>query len=282
MLRKYFQERSKRMELNSILKNWAMALVCLLCASIASCIITVTAGAEDVATISSGKKVAHPVNVEVRVLLISCKETILSSEISASVKQMLVDLGDRFRTGEKLITFDGASYRAELQKAESELERARKTVEVNRRLHGLNSISDLEVAVSEANMSAAKAEVLLRKIRLGKCAITAPFSGRVVKRHARPFEYVNPGSPLIEIIDDIHLEMQLFVTSSWLKWLKKGAPFEVFIDETKKKYSGTVSAMGSRVDPVSQTLEIRAVIQGMHSELLAGMSGTARFTIPNR
>lgn len=71
--------------------------------------------------------------------------------------------------------------------------------------------------------------------------------------------------------------MQLNVPSAWLAWLERGTAFEVNIDETRKSYAATVTELGARVDPVSQTLPVKAVINGRHEELLAGMSGVARF-----
>jgi membrane fusion protein, multidrug efflux system len=74
--------------------------------------------------------------------------------------------------------------------------------------------------------------------------------------------------------------MQLHVPSGWLAWLRPGATFEVGIDETRRTYSATVTELGARVDPVSQTLRVSALIDGDHDDLLAGMSGIARFDVP--
>ena len=97
---------------------------------------------------------------------------------------------------------------------------------------------------------------------------------------ANRYEYVTPGQPLLQVIDDLNLHLQLLVSSRWLKWLKEGALFQVRIDETGKGYRAVVTTIGARVDPVSQTMEIRGTIEGNHPELLAGMSGTARFSLP--
>ena len=53
--------------------------------------------------------------------------------------------------------------------------------------------------------------------------------------------------------------------------------FEVAIDETRKTYPAKVSAINARVDAVAQTVELEARIDGKPPELLAGMSGIARF-----
>jgi multidrug efflux pump subunit AcrA (membrane-fusion protein) len=91
---------------------------------------------------------------------------------------------------------------------------------------------------------------------------------------------VTQGQELISILDDSHLKLELYVPSKWLSWLETGTAFKVQIDETGKTYPATVTALGAKVDPVSHSVEITAEIQGSYAELLAGMSGVARFPIP--
>ncbi|MCY1399673.1 hypothetical protein D9M71_147340 [compost metagenome] len=54
-------------------------------------------------------------------------------------------------------------------------------------------------------------------------------------------------------------------------------PLEVSILETGKTYPARISAINSRVDAVAQTVELEARLDAEHPELIAGMTGTARF-----
>jgi len=213
----------------------------------------------------------------IRVLIVPQVETVLSGEIAGRIEKLRVDMGDRFKKGQHLVVFDCGIHNAQLQKAKSELAEAQKVFEINKRLDALQSVSELEMAVSETRMQKAKAEVSLRKVQVSKCVIRAPFSGKVVRRRANPFEYVSPGQPLLEVIDDFHLNLQVLIPSQWTAWIRKGSKFTVHIEETGKDYVAQVTSLGARVDPVSQTLEIRGRIEGKHAELLPGMSGGARF-----
>jgi hypothetical protein len=65
------------------------------------------------------------------------------------------------------------------------------------------------------------------------------------------------------------------VPSRLLNQLKVDSKIEVKIDETGKTYQATVVAINSRVDSVSQTVEIEGLMSQDFPELLAGMSGTA-------
>jgi multidrug efflux pump subunit AcrA (membrane-fusion protein) len=99
----------------------------------------------------------------------------------------------------------------------------------------------------------------------------------VVSILASRFEYVNAGVPVMEIIDDSKLNMQLYVPSIWITKLKQKTGFKVFVDEVNKEYDAQVLRINPRVDAGSKTLEVIAGLTENHSELRAGMSGNAKF-----
>ncbi len=218
----------------------------------------------------------------VRALLTPLTESTLSSQIAGKIRKINVKNGDTFRKGKRLIEFDCDIQNAQLLRAKADLLAAKKTHEGNLRLKEYNSVSETEVAVSAAGVDKSKAIVSLEAARSRMCKIDAPFNGRVIKRIARPFESVTQGQPLIEILDDSQLKVELYVPSRWLLWLKADTRFSIHIDETGKTYPAHVSIIGARVDAVSQSIEITAEIEGDHPELLAGMSGEARFNIPEQ
>ena len=218
----------------------------------------------------------------IRALLTPLVESTLSSQIAGRIEKINVRNGGRFNQGDRLIEFDCTIQKAQLQKARSELLAISKRHEANLKLLEYNSIGDLEVAISAAEVDKARAEYALVKAQVSMCTIDAPFNGRVIKRIAEPYESVNQGEALIEILDDSELKVELYVPSKWLSWLKQDTQFTVHIDETGKTYPARMTALGARVDAVSQSIEITAVISGHHPELLSGMSGEAHFEIPGQ
>lgn len=78
-------------------------------------------------------------------------------------------------------------------------------------------------------------------------------------------------------MSDGPLKVRLNVPSTLLAKLKPDAPLVVSIHETGKSYPARVSAINARVDAVAQTVELEARLNAEHPELMAGMSGVARF-----
>lgn len=145
------------------------------------------------------------------------------------------------------------------------------------RLKALKAAGGVEVEIARASLDKAKAELQLSQVQIGQCRIRAPYNGRIVRQYVRQFQGVKAGDPLLEIVDSGALKLRLNVPSVWLQWLKPGASFDIRIDETGKQYPAKVSALNARVDAASQSIEIEGLVVGSHPDLLAGMSGTARF-----
>lgn len=217
---------------------------------------------------------------DIRAQLAPRRYTTIAAEIGAKINRISVAEGGRFSVGQNLVSFDCSLQQAQLQKAKAAQTAADRMFSANKRLAELNSIGKVDLEVSEAEASKARAEVSLMNISLEKCHVAAPFSGRVAEQRVREQQFVQPGQPLLDILDDSVLELEFIVPSKWLVWLKPNLGFQVAIDETGKTYPAKIQRIGARVDPVSQSVKVSAVIDGKFNELIAGMSGKVLMTPP--
>jgi RND family efflux transporter MFP subunit len=224
---------------------------------------------------SAARTPAGQEQTQVRALVISDLETTISSEIAARITSIAKKPGERFKKGERLLSLDRTLFSARLKKAQVDLDTARKVLEANQKLMQFKSISELELVTSRADVAQAEAEVRLYSIQLSKCSIAAPFSGRVVSKLVNPHQFVQEGTPLLELVDDRNLSLQMFVPSMWVGSLQEGDLFTVQVDELNTSFPARITTLGARIDSNSRTIEIRAAIQGAHPGLLPGMSGTA-------
>lgn len=213
----------------------------------------------------------------IRIQLVPRDQLDVASEVSAKIAALPFRDGDSFRAGQTLVSLDCSLYAAQLHKAQAEAEAAAQMRNVNQRLAQLHSIGELDVQQAEGKAKASAAEVAYMQATVRKCAIAAPFDGRVVKRSASAQQFAEVGKPLLTIVDTSHLELKMIVPSKWLAWLKPGHPLTVKVDEVGKSYPASVARIGARVDPVTQTVDVTASLTGRPAELLPGMSGWASF-----
>jgi membrane fusion protein, multidrug efflux system len=219
---------------------------------------------------------------QVRALLVSPRSAEISGEIAGKILTMPTRLGTRFRRGKSLVQFDCGLYKAQLEEAKADYAGAKSKLEAKRGLRVLEAAGKLELEIAAAEFHNTEAKVQSAKVYVSRCRIPAPFDGVVVALHAKPYETVSPGQALLEILDDSILQIDLVVSSSWLRWLKPEIKFKMHIDEISTDLPATVVAINGRIDAVSQTINLIAEIEGEHSGLIAGMSGTASFSPPQQ
>jgi membrane fusion protein, multidrug efflux system len=218
--------------------------------------------------------------LELRAQLSPRRFTTLAAELAAKVDHIHVAEGEKFASGQVLVEFDASLLRAQLAKAHAHLKGVENLLEGNRSLAALNAIGHVELINSEVEVMKAKADLNYLQLMIDKCSIRAPYAGRVVALKAREGQFVQAGQAMLEVLDDSELELDFFVPSRWLVWLRVGQSFVVSIDETGREYPSRLVRIGARADPVSQSLKVAAVIDGDFSELISGMSGHVLLTPP--
>jgi len=225
---------------------------------------------------------APPADVgKTRALLVPDRETTLVAQMVGVVQKLGSEMGGAFRQGAVLVRFDCSEQRARLGIAQAELNSAQQQHQAKLRLQGLSAAGEVEVSLAAAAVSRAASQVDLGNAQLAQCTVGAPFAGRVSRLHVREYQGVNIGQPLMDIVSAGPLRVKLNAPSKWLAWLRAGARFELQVDETGKSYPARVAAINSRVDAVSQTIELEGRVLEDHAELLAGMSGNAQFAVPS-
>ena len=213
----------------------------------------------------------------IRVQLTPELETTLVAQMVGRISTLNASLGRRVPKGRTIVAFDCSEAQARLQMAQAEQAGAAETLDVKKQLRALDAAGQSEVSLATAAVDRANAAIGLSRAQLSQCRVVAPFTGRIVRVHVKPFQGVNVGNPLVEMVSEGPLKVRLNAPSSLLRTLREGTPFEVQIDETGKTYAAKVTAINARVDAVAQTVELEGRIEGKNPDLLAGMTGQARF-----
>lgn len=208
-------------------------------------------------------------------------EAMISSELVAKVKSLPFKDGQKFKEGDAILQFDCRRYLADLRAAEAEVETARVKVKTNTALKRHNAVGaeELEISNAKLNQAVATKEALL--VKTDQCTIHAPFHGRVVERKIHEHEMPEAGSPLLKIVKDGSLELELIVPSNWLVWLRRDQEFSFNIDEIGSELTARILRIGAVVDPISKTAMVSAQLINASQDVRPGMSGTATFTPPN-
>jgi membrane fusion protein, multidrug efflux system len=217
---------------------------------------------------------------EARVQVVAETSATIGAPMSGRLSQFPLHDGERFKQGQVIGRFVCSEKESALAHARAVFD-GRKTVnDSKQRLRALGTSSEVEYRVAESDQEEAAADVKTAQTLVDNCVVIAPFSGRVSSVYTHNFQFLQTGAPMLDVLSDKNLNLEMIVPSIWLAWLKPGSTFNVAIDETGQTYPATLVRMSGKVDAVSRSVKVYGHIDNPPDTLLPGMSGRALFVPP--
>ena len=202
----------------------------------------------------------------------------LSTELATLVESVGAREGQRFKAGDLLIEFDCRRQHHELSALAATVREAQVTQQSHLHLLRNGATNRNDLVISQSRLEKVQSDHAALQRRLTGCRIAAPFDGVVIELGVNAHELPPPNKPLMTIVSDRQLEIEVIVPSRELPRLRVGVGFEFTIDETQRAYAAKVQRAGGAVDPVSQTAKVYAVFTAAFDDIVPGMSGTALIT----
>ena len=146
--------------------------------------------------------------------VISANRALVTSEVSALIEDVPVDVGDTILEGETLVVLDDnnnrlmlAQAKARLAALKAQIAQARHRLDKAEELLEKNFVSDDELlarqtdlAVLEANLREQEVFIRIQELDLSRTTIRAPFDAAIVERQAQVGSYAMPGTVLMTIV----------------------------------------------------------------------------------
>ena len=212
-------------------------------------------------------------------VLVPLKEAQLSSEMTGVISSIRYLPGEAFSKGDALVTFNCKDIEIEIKRATAETKSTQAVKESTIQLQKLNSISTVDATKAHSEHDKALAELEKYQHQFTKCTILAPYDGEVVAKEANVNETVKMDDPLIHIVNNKNLEVQMYIPSLWLQQLALKTPFTLNLQELvgTEIIKGNITKIVGRIDPASQSVLIFGKLDENNYKLFAGMSGVASF-----
>ncbi|MFP5226867.1 MAG: efflux RND transporter periplasmic adaptor subunit [Acidobacteriota bacterium] len=237
---------------------------------------------------------------------VHAKETaVISAQVPAHIRQVLVQAGDRVRAGQLLVTLDDAAMQSAVQQAtaaQTAVEKQQAAAQTNAQLaagtlaryemlKNEKSVSPqefdevekrsqaaaLQLQAYEAQSAQARAAVEGARTQLGYTSLHAPFAGIVTARMADPGSLAAPGVPLLQVDRDGPLQVYTTVDESLIGTVRVGMKVPVAIDGIDAAgLSGTLAEIVPAADPASRSFLVKLDLPAVKN-LRAGMYATAGF-----
>ncbi|MEM6993283.1 MAG: efflux RND transporter periplasmic adaptor subunit [Myxococcota bacterium] len=215
----------------------------------------------------------------------------LSAGADAEVRSVVPRVGDRVAAGDVVARLDGTLAKArvaaarasktatsqELAQAQRDRERAEQLgasvlaeAEIERDVTRANTLADRTTALKAAEREA--------KAALGRHRVVAPFSGVVAGRFVDPGDWVGPGDPVLELVDDTQVEVMVAASRELL--LRVQAGDVAVVRGEGKQVEAEIRGIVRALDPVTRTAKVRLVPNQVPSWMLPGTSLDVEFAVP--
>lgn len=198
----------------------------------------------------------------------------LASELAGRVERVLVDEGDAVAMGDILLELDVSLLLAERKRlqaslsgiqAERDLATRRLKRQTDLKVDGFSASDTIDgIETSLKLFSAQQATTLAQMesidIQLQKSVVRAPFAAKVQQRFTDVGAVISPGTPLLELFESGVGELKVGVPVDVARDVYPGEARRVLIHDLQK--SATVLSVAPAVDPVTQTVAVRLLLEG--------------------
>src|SRR5688572_30876329 len=216
---------------------------------------------------------------------ISTTEAVQGVMVSADqpgvVDVVSFDSGRRVGEGEVLVRLDTRQEQAQLAAAQAQLELSRLNSE---RMTGLRQ----EGIVAQADDDRTSAELKQAEARVGEIRATierktirAPFGGLLGIRQVNRGQYLNAGSPVVELqsLDPIYVNFS--VPQNAIAEVKPGVKVHLALEGVANaEFTGQVTAVNSVVDPNTRNIQVQATVANPLGTLRPGMFVETQVVLP--
>lgn len=194
------------------------------------------------------------------------------SQITAAVTGIQFEEGQWATKGQVLVALENAEQLADLAAARAALVDSTSQVRRSEELYKTNVVSASQLEQLRAQQEAHQAAVHAAESRLEQTVIRAPFAGRLGLRRVSLGSVINPDTVLTTLDDTSRIKLDFDVPEVFIARLEPG------LNVTARSaswpgvpFSGQVSSVDTRVDPVTRTITVRAILPNDEGRLRPGM-----------
>ncbi|MBB3140204.1 efflux RND transporter periplasmic adaptor subunit [Halomonas organivorans] len=205
----------------------------------------------------------------------------LSATVTDTVSAINFEGGERVKRGEVLVELSDAEEQAALREAQALRVERQNAVDRLSQLQSRNLAPRADVEDSRAQLQQVDATLQGLRARLENYRVKAPFDGVVGVRDISVGTLVTPGTELVTLDDVSRMKLDFEIPEVQLGSLTEGlAVTATTAAYPDRVFEGDVGTIDSRVDPVSRSIAVRALIDNPDQRLRPGM--LMRVTIARR
>jgi membrane fusion protein (multidrug efflux system) len=193
-------------------------------------------------------------------------------EITAAITEIIFEEGQESEKGQVLLRLENSEPLADLAAAKAALVESESQYRRSNELFKTKVVSESQLEQLEAKRDADRAAVNAAQARLAQTVIRAPFAGQLGLRRVSLGSIVSPSTVITTLDDTSKIKLDFDVPEVFLARLEKGLKVTARSAAWPDlEFSGQVTSIDTRVDPISRTITVRALLPNDDARLRSGM-----------
>ena len=222
--------------------------------------------------VSEAQEVAFPLTIEALGTARANESIDIRSLVSQRIVAIRFKEGERVETGRVLVELQSAEARADVASAKATLAESTSLLRRAQQLYETKAVSASELDQRLTRRDADKAALDAASARLADTQVSAPFAGVLGLRNVSLGSYVTPDDVITTLDDTDPIKLDFAVPETLLAQLATGLPIAAKSAAWPGvDFVGHVQSIDTRVDPVSRTLTVRALLPNAEARLRPGM-----------
>ncbi|GGW50435.1 efflux RND transporter periplasmic adaptor subunit [Alishewanella tabrizica] len=210
-----------------------------------------------------------------------------SIQLIAPSSEFLIELnvseGKKVEQGEVIARLNNVQQRARVAELDAVL------MEQSRQLDRLKNLATTQAAAQslldeqQSKVNSTKAQLDIARQQLTEMTIKAPFTGHLGLRQVSQGAYVSGGTVITTLDDMQQLRVAFSIAERYLAEVAVGMPISVTnVAYGNIKFQGKVSAIDTRLDPITRSVTIHGIIDNESLQLRPGMLLNVQLQLENR
>jgi len=211
------------------------------------------------------------------------ESVMITAKVTETVVRVNFEDGDLVEAGSVLVDLSGRAEVAGLAEAAAAYREAQQLYQRQQQLTERQLIPASQLDTQRAAMESARARLDATRARLEDRVISAPFAGVLGFRQVSPGTLVTPGTTIASLDDVSVIKLDFAVPETFLSALSAGQAITARSAAwPDRAFTGRVTSVDSRVDPVTRAVTVRAEMPNPDRELRPGMLLTVQVFRPER
>ena len=206
--------------------------------------------------------------------IVADKRVKLSFQVSGTIEEFPVNMGDFVSKGSLIAKIDGTAYQKQYEARRAQAEMAKDNFNRVAEVYNKGSIAEVKMVEARSNYKQAEAAAQASYQNVKFTHMTAPFTGYIGEKMMETGDLATPGQPIVDFFDIDKLKAVIPVPDDQVNQYQTGDKTIVKIEVLNTEYEGEITEISVQSDSNTPSYTVKITINNEDKKIKPGMACT--------